>query len=1324
MKKSKNVSKSLDNNINNSFFNDSNNKKNEIKKIPKTSRKNSYKNNNPSPLISIQSNKKYIIEKNYTQMPKSNFLEEMYLKYSKNLQNYFLNNQTGLKLAGNKYFQNLTIEKYMKQYNLTQEEFIQLLNSGEPLQHKMFSNNNFDIKLKGEQFFLTPLPNKSRQLLNTNKEKNDFLEAERAAVVMRTFEYTHGIKSKVGIYEYRKLMMEQKQRLINLMLNAAQKIQRWWKKKHQYLSKSKNDDSFNKRLKIYSDMLNKKKIKVFNEKFCNYIRYLLKLKGKKFFKNLKNKSKSSFKKFYTFLDWKKNIKICKNIKFSIIHDNDKSKIKKRDKIDKSNGFISNSFFTKKSYISKKNDINGTNTRKYQMKKIIFIQKIFKRYFKIKKGEYTSMNGNKTHFSYLNPNKIFFLFNKSLTTQKPKSMKKMNKNNKNERNERNRIYLEDEKTTKGNMKTLSPISKRTSLNDENDNGKNISGILIKKTNADDKNDKNYIKINNRRNNKLINKSNKKNRNNENDENKSQNKNKNQNKSNNPNNVIVNNNENFIMDNSSNNLNKKENDENNNFMNNNNMDKYIPKKITYFNKSDIEKYNEELYKNLNISKSDGKKNNINKRKNDNKNNKDTKDNFNENFIHHLINNNNLEKNSNNIKNNTNNKINNDNNSDDINKKENLKNDIGDDVDINNQNELVNNINSDNPQQKNLINFKIDNNEIFSLNDDNINSNDIMFNNGNNDKNGFDYKINDNNNELSNANNENENKDISQNPKEDSENKNIKNVIYITKKTPRKLMNIKTNNDIKFIQNNLDEDLKNIKANFIEYIPIKKNINSLAVKNKIESKIKKKNKLPYNGLVQNKKKLINGNSNNEANFNSSSFFNRQISFGLENAPSDIIRKNNINSFLENENENINNNSSLNNYYNLNNKPEVNNYNNSKNDSNDRNNYMDYIKKKSINLLDVEENSFSIPNKNNNGQNKNSLLLIDSLEIDNKRKLDKNIIKIINSNEKSLPPEINLDNYQQDSTLDYRDKRNKSNQKTISTSAILRLDTSNNPAIANNQMYNEQMFTFQIMGQICLHYIHRPFVIGNNYINKIRKKYFSSDYIKCLNNLMNIKNNLSKNKLMINDSNNKLILLNKYFNNWKNISEKEREPYTYGKIITSICNDENNEKGEHFSYYCKINKSSQENDFFLLRISLGYQLLIKVFCGNSFKIFIYLMKRRRRKKYKAKTFLYKGYSKNIYNLLDFKIKLPILLNKIIVKKYYGMFYHKFIYVYLNLNHNIENEINNNNNHVCILVREGYRKGYFDILYNILKERFNYEYCNTGLGFESFIKDLFSLHK
>ena len=56
----------------------------------------------------------------------------MYIKYSKNLQKYFLKNQTILKLLRNKFFQNLTIEEYMKQNKLTKKQFVQLLNAGYP----------------------------------------------------------------------------------------------------------------------------------------------------------------------------------------------------------------------------------------------------------------------------------------------------------------------------------------------------------------------------------------------------------------------------------------------------------------------------------------------------------------------------------------------------------------------------------------------------------------------------------------------------------------------------------------------------------------------------------------------------------------------------------------------------------------------------------------------------------------------------------------------------------------------------------------------------------------------------------------------------------------------------------------------------------------------------------------------------------------------------------------------------------------------------------------------------------------------------------------
>ena len=226
MKKRIHLSKSLDeikqyqSQIN--TYSKNNPKKNDLMIYDKISRN----NQSLSSFNIIPEKNKIFFEKG---KPKTNFLEEMYLKYSKNLQKYFIKNQTGLKLAGNKYFKNLTVEEYMKQNNLTQEEFIHLLNGIHP-----HLKNYYENEISKDNFFLTPMPNKSRQLLKTNKEKNDFLEAERSAVVMRTFEYTHGIKSKVGIYEFKKIMVEQKQKLINIMLASASKIQRWWKKKYYY----------------------------------------------------------------------------------------------------------------------------------------------------------------------------------------------------------------------------------------------------------------------------------------------------------------------------------------------------------------------------------------------------------------------------------------------------------------------------------------------------------------------------------------------------------------------------------------------------------------------------------------------------------------------------------------------------------------------------------------------------------------------------------------------------------------------------------------------------------------------------------------------------------------------------------------------------------------------------------------------------------------------------------------------------------------------------------------------------------------------------------
>ena len=930
-------------------------------------------------------------EKSFNQgISKSNFLEEMYLKYSKNLQKYFIKNQTGLKLAGNKYFKNLTVEDYMKQNNLTQEEFIHLLN-GAPSSIPL--KNKYENEISKDNFFLTPMPNKSRQLLSTNKEKNDFLEAERSAVVMRTFEYTRGIKSKVGMRELKKVMVEQKKRLINLMLASASKIQRWWKKKYILISRNKNNENYQKKIFYYNYMLNKKKAKIFFDKIKNIFQKKKKIKFDFFVKKLKLKAKKSKKKFYTIFDWVKNMKICSQIKFNFL------KQPKHLLIKKNFGFKKNFFITKISFGSQNNNsqnnlMNNNNTFIAQIKKIVYLQKMFRHFFKIKKGKQNLkkfFNNNNSQFAYFSPNKMIFYYNKNVNSEM-KDIKSSSKNN-------NYLYYNPNTKKKGDLSNLSPITKNINeLDDYLENDNNIN------------NDENY-KIN--------------------------------------------------------------------------KDIIELKKIKK-NKKEKERNNGIKYKE---NQSDG-------------------------------------------------------------------------------------------------NFKIEvrKNTNFS---DKINKKNIP----------------------------------------------IKKIF-------------KTNQNIKRNDNN-----------------------------------KRQNKLLFNSKKQ--YKSIDSNKNKKISTNKL-IYNNMVNYDSDN-------------------------------------------NNSKN----KNRFKTKIEKNNLlknNLLKIEENELSLitttnNNLNNNtSQNNNNLILIDSLELEKEKKDDKKILNPINSNnieeneylEKSLPPELNVDNYQQDSTIDFRDKRVKSNQKTISTSAILHLDTSDNHIFINNQIYHESSYPFQMLGQIYLNYIHRPLAMNNNYyIEKIKKKFFAKDIEKILNKIINIKNknNISFDKQISLYASH---ILKKYLQRWKYITNKASPPYIYNKTITSINTSENSEKNI-FSYYCRINKSNQENDFIFLRITLGYKLLKKILCEKNTKKFLYLLKRRRRRNLQIKNTNFN----NDFHLMEFKMKLPVVINKVIVKQYYKNFFHKFLFFAMNLDKKENFDLNNKR---CKLIIEGYRKGYFSIMYNILQIKVNFQYFNTGLKLNKFIDDLLQL--
>ena len=153
------------------------------------------------------------------------YLEGIYLKYSKNLEEYMTKNKRGLRLSGNKKFMNVPIDLFLAESRKYKEEIINELKGTK----KSKSTNNYLDTL-----FLTPLPDKPRVLLNTKKEKSDFQSAERQAVVMRTYEYTKALRYK-GMYQYFQMKQEEKQQMIYIMKKATNVIEDWWLKKNKYL---------------------------------------------------------------------------------------------------------------------------------------------------------------------------------------------------------------------------------------------------------------------------------------------------------------------------------------------------------------------------------------------------------------------------------------------------------------------------------------------------------------------------------------------------------------------------------------------------------------------------------------------------------------------------------------------------------------------------------------------------------------------------------------------------------------------------------------------------------------------------------------------------------------------------------------------------------------------------------------------------------------------------------------------------------------------------------------------------------------------------------
>ena len=156
-------------------------------------------------------------------------INNYYLKCQNTVKNYFSNdnNKFGLKLDGNKNFENYSLKQFNNLFNKACSAREQILQK--ELLNYYYPKDNID-KLMGEKMKLTPIPSKRDAFFKNEKEKEEYLKAKRSAVCMRRLEYTHGLK-KNNSQEFRRTNYNNRNNNINflsILKGAVLIIEDWW----------------------------------------------------------------------------------------------------------------------------------------------------------------------------------------------------------------------------------------------------------------------------------------------------------------------------------------------------------------------------------------------------------------------------------------------------------------------------------------------------------------------------------------------------------------------------------------------------------------------------------------------------------------------------------------------------------------------------------------------------------------------------------------------------------------------------------------------------------------------------------------------------------------------------------------------------------------------------------------------------------------------------------------------------------------------------------------------------------------------------------------
>ena len=187
-------------------------------------------------------------------------LNSMYLLFRDKYQKFVTNktNSFGLRLKGNKLYENLPINIFQNNYALN------TFNISKELENKVLGffihlRLTPEKKLRGKKLKLTPIPFKNKELIETYEERKNIQEVKRSAVLMRRLEYTHLIKNfKSKSYEENEEYSINLTDKIFILKGAILIIEDWWIK-----IKNRRNNTQNKKRKCKTKILNKS-IKKYN----------------------------------------------------------------------------------------------------------------------------------------------------------------------------------------------------------------------------------------------------------------------------------------------------------------------------------------------------------------------------------------------------------------------------------------------------------------------------------------------------------------------------------------------------------------------------------------------------------------------------------------------------------------------------------------------------------------------------------------------------------------------------------------------------------------------------------------------------------------------------------------------------------------------------------------------------------------------------------------------------------------------------------------------------------------------------------------------------